>query len=320
MKRKGNLYDKIYTMDNLILADQMARRGKANQSGVKEFDRDPVGNLQKLHEAFKDRTYQTSAYSKRTIYEPKEREISILPYIDRVAQHAILLVIEPVFNAIFTADTYASIKGKGIHAASYTLRRDLRDIENTTYYLQMDIEKFYPSVDAEILKIKLRRIFKDQDLLKLLDGIVDSAPGLPIGNYLSQFLANYYLSGLDRMVKNLFKVKYYRYCDDLVVLGNNKSLLHHIAKVITAYCKEELNLTVKPKYIVAPVWTGINFVGYKHYPGYVLLRPTIKHRFARAVARRANHATISSYLGWAKHANCRHLIKKLLPNDNEKIQ
>lgn len=315
MKRLNYLYEKIYSIDNLILADTKASKGKSLQYGVQVHEKNRDNNIQLLHNMLRLKTYQTSPYSIFKIYEPKEREVYRLPYFpDRITHHAIMNVLEPVFTAVFTADTYSCIKGKGIHAAARAVRKALVDEPGTRYCLKLDIKKFYPSVDHAILKQLLRRKFKDQDLLWLLDGIIDSADGLPIGNYLSQYFANFYLTYFDHWIKESKGIKYYfRYADDLVILSDNKPYLHQLLSDITHYLQIELGLTVKDNYQVFPVAArSIDFVGYRFYHTHTLLRKTIKQNFARMIATRRNPASIASYYGWAAHANTNHLLKKLL--------
>src|SRR5690348_13785675 len=187
MKRIGNLYDTITSLKNLREADAKAQKGKANQYGVILHNQNQEGNILLLQDILQNKNYRTSTYDVFTIYEPKERIVYRLPYFpDRITHHAIMNVLEPLFVKLFTADTYSCIKGKGIHAAANAVKYALKNVEETTYCLKMDVKKFYPNVDHEILKKLLRRKFKDEDLLWLLDEIIDSAAGLPIGNYLSQ--------------------------------------------------------------------------------------------------------------------------------------
>ncbi len=198
MKRIGNLYEKIYSVDNLLLADKKARRGKSSRKEVIEFDKKKYKNISNLHNILKENRYKTSKYELFTLYDPKQREISKLPYYpDRILHHAILNVIEPIFINTFTSNTYNCIKGRGIHKAFYKLKEDLKDVENTKYCLKLDIQKFYPSINNNILKQLLRKKFKDNKLLNLLDEIIDSTNGIPLGNYTSQFLANFYLTYFD---------------------------------------------------------------------------------------------------------------------------
>lgn len=214
MKRITDIYNNICSLANLELADSIARKGKRWQYGVQVHDRSKESNLLLLQDSLLSKTYHTSPYSVFTVFEPKERQVFRLPYYpDRITHHAIMNVLEPLFTAYFTTDTYSCIKRKGIHAAAGNLRKALKDVAGTQYCLKLDIRKFYPSVNHNILKAQLRRKFKDKDLLWLLDEIIDSAPGLPIGNYLSQYLANFYLTGFDHWLKETKCVKYYfRYC------------------------------------------------------------------------------------------------------------
>lgn len=308
-------------MDNLRRADKLAQRGKSKQYGVLAHQTQPETNLFLLHEMLLNRTYKTSEYTTFKVYEPKEREVFRLPYFpDRIAHHAIMNIMEPVFVSRFSGNTYSCIKGRGIHAASRAVRKALKDFNGTTYCLKFDIKKFYPSIDHDVLKSLLRRKIKDNNLLWLLDEIIDSAPGLPIGNYLSQYFANFYLTYYDYWIKEVLKVKYYfRYADDVVILMDNKPSLHLILAHSKKYLQTELKLQIKENYQVFPVQSrGIDFVGYRMYHTHTLLRKRIKKNFARMLIRRRSKASIDSYMGWAKHANTKHLLKKLL-NDN-KIQ
>lgn len=318
MKRIGDLYEKICSIENLQLADAIAQKGKAKQFSVIAHNNEQDMNILRLHHLLVDKTFVTSEYMTFKIYEPKERIIYRLPYYpDRIVHHAIMNILEPIFVSIFTADTYSCIKRKGIHALVRNLKKALKDEPNTKYCLKLDIRKFYPSVDHDILKDLLRRKFKDPDLLWLLDSIIDSAEGLPIGNYLSQYFANFYMCGFDHWIKEHKGVRhYFRYADDMVIPAASKEELHQLLADIKQYLHDELKLTVKDNYQIFPVAArGIDVVGYVFFHDHVLLRKTIKQNFARMLKRNKNPASIASYLGWAKHCNSRHLVKKLLKND-----
>lgn len=318
MKRKGNLFHKITSKENLLASELKARRGKAYQYGVRIFDKNKEDNINQLHEMLVSKKYITSEYTTFTVYEPKERLVYRLPYFpDRITHHAIMNVMEPLFTRWFTNDSYSSIKGKGIHNAAENLKEALQDKDNTTYCLKLDIVKFYPNVNHEILKQLLRKKIKDQDLLWLLDEIIESSEGLPIGNYLSQYFANFYLTYFDHWIKEDLKIKYYfRYADDIIILSKSKSHLHEVRALIKQYLNDNLKLQIKDNYQVFPVEArGIDFVGYVFFHTHVLLRKSIKKRFAKAVSRNASQQTIAAYNGWTKHCNSKNLIKKLLPND-----
>lgn len=320
MKRINNLYQKICTIDNLRLADEIARKGKLTQPGVIAHDRSRENNLRLLREMLLNKTYCTSEYTTFTIFEPKERLIFRLPYYpDRIVHHAVMNILEPVFISIFTADTYSCIKKRGIHAAAAAVKNALKNTAGTQYCLKLDIRKFYPSVDHDILKAIIRRKIKDHNLLWLLDEIIDSTDGLPIGNYLSQYLANLYLTYFDHWIKEQKRVRYYfRYADDMVILSEDKPYLHRLLADIREYLGENLKLYIKMNYQVFPVDArGIDFVGYVFYHTHTLLRKSIKQNFARKISKSCNAQSIASYTGWAKHCDGRNLVKTLL---HEQVQ
>jgi retron-type reverse transcriptase len=333
MKRLNNLYDKICSMDNLRLADEKARKGKLRSHGVVKHDRNREQNLIRLHGILENGTYKTSKYDIFTIYEPKEREIYRLPYYpDRIVHHAIMNVLEPVWVSVFTADTYSCIKNRGIHAAAIKVKKALRnDPDHTVFCLKIDIRKFYPSIDHDILKQIIRKKIKDVRLLSLLDEIINSAEGVPIGNYLSQYFANLYLTYFDHWIKEDRAVRYYfRYADDIVVLHSDKQYLHTLLKEMQDYFAGNLKLQIKSNQQIFPVAArGIDFVGYVFYHTHTRLRKIIKQRFCRRLARinRRKKMTenefkqaICPWWGWAKYCNSKNLINKLSKNSKYEIK
>lgn len=315
-------------MDNLIKAHKNARKGKGWYKEVKMIDSNPEHYLTLLQQMLINKTYKTSDY--KTFIKKdgiKEREIFKLPYFpDRICQWAIMQVIEPILINNFTADTYSAIPKRGIHSCLKKLNHTLKyKSYETTYCLKMDIKKFYPSINHGILKNKYRKIFKDLDLLWLIDEIIDSTDGdvgIPIGNYLSQYSGNFYLSEFDHWIKEVKKVKYYfRYMDDIVILGNSKEYLHELRKEIDEYLKTELKLTVKKNWQIFPTSVrGIDFVGYMSFRKYILLRKSTCKRLKRKMINISNKnnlsysdcCSVSSYMGWLKHCNSRRLTDKYI--------
>ncbi|PTN08035.1 reverse transcriptase (RNA-dependent DNA polymerase) [Mangrovibacterium marinum] len=319
MKRVGNIYELIYDMSNIVQADQTARKGKKSRYGIDLHDRNREANLHLLQQRLVDGSYKTSAYR---VFEMvtdagKLRQIYRLPYFpDRIAHHAIMNVLEPYFVNSFIRDTYACVKGRGIHDGVKRVKQALRYKDETRYCLKMDVRKFFPSIDNVILKRLLRRRFKDVRLLALLDEIIDSSTGVPIGNYLSQYFANFYLSYFDHWLKEQKHVRhYFRYCDDMVILGSDKAALHRLRAEIESYLKVNLNLTLKNNWQVFPVDSrGINFLGYVFFHDHTRLRKTIKQSFARKIAKAKGHRrteVVGSYKGWCMHGNCINLYKTI---------
>jgi retron-type reverse transcriptase len=321
MKRYGNLYERIISIENLKLADDKARRGKSGNYGVRKHDKNRDENILKLHELLKCQQLQCSEYRVFTIYEPKERVIYQLPYYpDRIVHHAIMNVLEPIWCKIFIRNTFACIKGRGIHDAMNQAKRMLKDVEGTKYCLKIDVRKYYPSISHDVLKAVVRQKIKCTKTLKLLDEIIGSAPGVPIGNYLSQYFANLYLAYFDHWIKEELKVKYYlRYADDMVFMAADKAVLHGLLIQINHYFTEHLNVAIKSNFQIFPVESrGLDFVGFVFRHSHTRMRKSIKRNFARRLKliEKKNLTDIEykqqlcGWLGWAKHSDSRHFLKK----------
>lgn len=169
-------------MENLERAYKNAKKGKGWYQEVKQIEENPQYYLELLQSMLKNHTYRTSKYETFIKKDgKKEREIYKLPFFpDRIAQWAVLQVIEPQLLAYFTDDTYSAIPNKGIHAAFKKLRKAVDTVpEEMTYCLKIDCKKFYPSIDHDILKQKFRKKYKDPELLELIDEIIDSISTCP---------------------------------------------------------------------------------------------------------------------------------------------
>lgn len=322
-------------MDNLRLADRKARKGKGHTKGVRQFDKDPERLLDELQQMLVRGEYRTSKYHIFKIYDPKERDIYRLPYYpDRIVHHAILNVLEPVYMRQFTHDTYSCIKGRGLHACAKAVKKMLKDTDGTRYCLKLDIRKYYPNIDHEMLKAMHRRIIKDERVLCMLDEIIDSTEGekgIPIGNYLSQFFANFYLTPFDHWIKENRHIKHYaRYADDIVVFSSTKEELHKILGEIRDYFAT-LKLEIKDNYQIYPTDVrGVDFVGYVFRHDYTLLRKCIKQRFAkrikslnrlgRHISEKAYRTDVAPWWGWLKYADCIHLLRVLSVGAEYKIE
>lgn len=322
MKRIGNLYEKIYDIENLRLAHKQARRGKSFYTEVKLIDENEDEYLYRLQDMLIHKTYHTSKYE---VFEKKEgkkiRKIYKLPYFpDRICQWAIIQVIEPYLMRTLTDDTYSALPGRGVERARRKMVRALKtDPENTVWCLKIDISKYYPNVNIEKLKLKYRRLFKDNVLLWLLDEILDSNPdtGVPIGNYISQYSGNIYLSDFDHRVKEVYHIKhYFRYMDDMVFLSSSKEELQNLIKEITKYLADEYDLKVKDSWSLFRVEDrGIDFVGYVFRHDSIRLRKSIAHSIKKTSSKirwRVNndmelnrhlYFSFNSLKGWLKHSH-----------------
>lgn len=332
MKRIGNLYQKIISVENLREADEKARKGKIKTYGVKVHDKNREANIQSLHEALLTKTFKTSAYDIFTIYEPKERLIYRLPYYpDRIVHHAIMNILEPIWVRTFTHNTFSCVKGRGIEGCARYVDRIFEKYKGKPMYcLKIDIKKYYPSIDHDVMKRIVRRKIKDKDLLWLLDEIIDSAEGLPIGNYLSQYLANLYLCYFMHRVNENLKLDAAEYADDITFFASTKEELREAFKEIKRMVEEELNLKIKGNYQIFPIaenrydksGRALDYVGYKFYRKQKLIRKSIKKNFCKTVSRlnrrqkqldaKAYKQEVAPWLGWAKHSDSKHLLKSII--------
>lgn len=321
MKRYGHLYEQVCSYSNLFQAFHNAQKGKSSRQEVIEFNNNLEENLRTLQAELESMTYRTSDYVTFIKHEPKERVIFKLPFRDRVVHWAIMQIVEPIWVKQFTSDTYACIKGRGVHSMTARLKKDIKnDPAGTRYCLKVDVKKFYPSIDHEILKDVVRKKIKDSKLLALLDQLVDSTDGVPIGNYTSQYFANLYLSEMDHILKEVQGVKYYyRYADDIVLLSSTKEQLHAWLLWINDYLEIERNVSLKNNYSIFPTTNGIDFGGYVVFPTHTRARKRNKKSLCREVAKWRKKGLTSeeirlkesSRLGFIKHCDSKHLLNVL---------
>lgn len=306
MKRYGYLFEKIVDIENIKLAHKNARKGKSKYREVKMVDADLDRYELEIKTLLESGEYRTSEYSVvQKVDKGKIRDIYRLPYYpDRIVHHAIMQVLEPIWKPTLINDTYQSIKGRGPHKAVKKLKKlIIRD--GYIHYLKLDIAKYYPSIDNEILKKVVRKKIKCPKTLALLDKIVDSCVGVPIGNYLSQYLGNIYLNELDQLGVR-YDCKYFRYCDDIVAVAKNKEVLWklfaEVVRITSSY-----KLRIKWYYVVTVVnRSRLDYLGYCIHSNMMLLRKSIKIR-----SKTGKTAGLHSYVGWLKHCNGWNLTNKL---------
>lgn len=315
MKRHGYLYEQIYNLENLQVALANAAKGKRGIRSVERVLADPDKYLSKLQDILSTERFVNGPYHVFNINERgKDRTIHSLPFFpDRIVHHAIIQVCAPIWIRSMVRDTYASIPGRGIHDGVRRLQRIVPHCDGH-YALKCDITKFYPSVDHNKLKEVLRRQIKDPRLLRLLDTIIDSGPGVPIGNYLSQYFGNIVLNPFDHWLKEVKKVRmYFRYCDDFVIIHESKQYLHELRQEIESTLKG-YGFRLKPNWQVFSISDrGIDFLGYRFWPHKTKLRKTTLRNFEhRLKCRRMtlNEALrlrdcIGTYKGWLKYCDNR---------------
>lgn len=331
MKRLGRIYDKICDIENLREAHHNARKDKGYYAEVKMVNENEDYYLELIRESLINHTYTLieGDYTRETIHDrAKDRELWKLKYYPhRIVQWAIMLQIEPTMTKNLTDFTCASIPERGIHQAYGLIKKYMQNKKATQFCLKIDIHHYYQSVDKEILKVLIRKKFKDPELLWLLDLIIDSCPqGLPMGSYLSQYLANFYLSYFDHWLSEVLGIhQVVRYMDDVVVLASNKEILRYWLEEIQIYLWEELHLKLKSNYQIFPTYVrGLDFVGYRFFDEYILLRKSTYKRMRKqllAIQKKVSdgsfmsyrdYCCMNSYRGWLQWCNGYNLYKRYI--------
>ena len=340
MKTFNHLFDRIASFDALYEGYLRARKGKRETAACMLFERRLEENLINLLNHLQYGTYELGPYRSFTVYEPKTRTITALQdFKDRVVQHAIMAVIEPIWEARFISTSYACRIGKGTHLGANKAQEMLREClrkRGKVYALKADVRRYFASVHHDTLKALLRKRIADERLLDLLLKIIGSyhepgrpGYGIPIGNLTSQLFANIYLDAFDQHVKCRLRIQWYvRYMDDWVIISPDKQELHALRLSLTVWLNQNLHLELNNKTQVFPVAVsngrGLDFLGYHLWPYRRRLRKASLNRFKRRVRRlQAKYAAgemelkevkqqLSSWLAHAKHGNAQPAIANYL--------
>lgn len=324
MKVAHTLYNQISSIEHLFQAWNSFKIGKRHKKDVQRFEVNLENNLFGLHEQLITKTYRHQSYVAFNIYDPKFRHIHKAIVEDRIVHHAVVSVIEPLFDKTFIYDSYSCRVSKGTHKAVERLfvfvRKVSRNYTQSCFALKLDIKKYFASVNHEILlKIICKRV-KDPDLLWLIENIIGSfskTTGIPIGNLTSQIFANIYLNEMDQFMKHDLKVKYYiRYCDDFIVIANEKKYLEALIPKIQSFLNDRLKLSLhEKKIIIRKLNQGIDFLGYVVLPHYILPRTKTKRRIFKKLKEKIGsenfNQSLQSYLGYLKHANAYKVQQKI---------
>lgn len=352
MKTHKKLYEKLYSIENLLSAFAKARKGKSKKNYVVNFESNLEKNIAMLQRDLRLNKYNPSRLRKFIIRDPKTRTIHSSIFRDRIVHHAIINVIKPFYENIFIYDSFASRKNKGSHLAVKRFESFVRKASSNGqkiknpfnnnsirgYVLKADIKHYFATIDHEVLLNILKRKINDSELIKLIETILNSfdtnyqRKGLPLGNYTSQFFANVYLNHLDYFVKHRLKAKYYiRYVDDFIILHKDKSVLCDYKDKIEKYLKF-LKLELHPeKSEIHALRNGITFLGYRIFYHYRLLRKRNIRYFKRRLSEKLElyrseiirekelDGFINGWMGYSSFANTHNSNKKIEEIINAKI-
>jgi len=282
-----------------------------------------MDNILELHRELKEGRYKHGGYQAFKISDPKPRDIHKASVRDRLLHHALYRKLYPFFDRTFIADSYSCRKKKGIHRAMNRFRafayKVSKNHTRTCWVLKCDIRKFFASVDQRILIDLVGRYISDERTLQLIIEVTRSfhsakrGKGLPLGNLTSQLLVNVYMNEFDQFVKHQLKAKYYiRYADDFVFLSSDKRRLKSFMPCIAAFLESRLAFSLHPdKVSIKTLSSGVDFLGWVHFPDHRVLRTAIKRRMLKRVEGYDNENVIHSYLGMLSHGNARTLAAKI---------
>lgn len=313
-------YHEIISVENLLEAWKEFAQGKRSRLDVQEFERHLMPNLLLLHERLAGMTYEHSPYDAFVILDPKTRSIHKATVADRVLHRAIYRKLYPFFDRCFISDSFSCRIGKGTHRAinqfASLARKASQNHRKTVWALKCDVKKFFASIDQDILMGIVGGYVADKRIVWLFEKIVRSfssgmeGVGLPLGNLTSQLLANVYLNVFDQFMKHRLGIEYYiRYADDFIILSHDKEYLERILPTIENFLWHELRLRLHPEKIeLRTVASGVDFLGWIHFPDHRVLRTTTKRRMLRGI--RVSHGkrdVVQSHLGMLQHGNGRKL-------------
>lgn len=340
-KTYNNLFAQIYSFEALHAAYLRASKGKREKGGVQEFEFDLEGNLIALQNELIWGTYRVGKYHQFDVYEPQKRPIAALPFRDRVVQHAIVAVLDPLWERGFIADSYACRKNRGTHRGADRAQAMLRQVKRehgNVVVFKADIKKYFASITHATLKTLFRKRIACKKTLALLDHIIDSANtldgcvygrGVPLGNLTSRLGANLYLHELDLFVKHaLREPNYVRYMDDFVIIHHDKAHLQRVRILVEDFLDQHLRLKTNQKTQIFPLGLvrgrALDFLGYRIWCTHRRLRKSSIKRIYHTLRRlRGQYAdgkvslerigqSVQSWVAHAAHANAKALRESVL--------
>jgi len=329
-----NIFEKISSLENLFFAWKEFSRGKRNKSDVREFEFELENNIFQLHRELKNKTYGHFPYSAFSICDPKLRKIHKATVRDRILHHAVFRILYHIFDKNFIFDSYSCRVGKGTHRAVDRLKtfaqKASKNNQRNIFALKCDIEKFFDSVDQDILLEIIRRKIKDDGTFWLLKKIIlsfqkEKGKGLPLGNVTSQLFANIYMNEFDQFMKHKMRIKHYlRYSDDFIILSDDIDYLKNLVFVMQKFLEENLHLRLHGNKIIFRTHRqGIDFLGYVVFPHHKTLRTKTKKRIMRKIKEKYDklkngkvteehfRGSLQSYLGILKHCRGHKIQRKI---------
>ena len=315
----GVRIESVHAFENIISEENLLDawrelRGKRNKRDVQTFEQNLIENIESLREDLSTGTYHHGTYEHFKINDPKPRDIHKASVRDRLVHHALYRQLYPFFDRTFISDSYSCRMGKGTHKAMNRFRTFARKVSKndtrTCWLLKCDIRKFFASIDHATLLSIVRSRIPDERTVALLERVIVSFhtpgkenTGLPLGNLTSQLLVNIYMNEFDQFAKHTLKAKsYIRYADDFVFLSEDRDWLVSLLPRIREFLHERLKLALHPRKVsIETLASGVDFLGWVHFPDHRVLRTSTKRRMLRNLQGEPSEERVASYrgmLGW----------------------
>jgi len=358
MKNYDDLFMSVTNFENLLKSFYKARQNKRLKRPVMKYYYNLENNIISLKNSLENGDYFPDKYRIFYVKEHKKRLIAAASFKDRVVHHAILNVLEPIYERSFIYDSYGCRRNKGQHKA---MKRFQDFSRKNKFVLKLDIGKFYASIDHEILMNIIKKKIVDTKLIYLIQKIVDSGKGLsdsetpifwfygddlftpitrfkglPIGNVTSQFFANVFLNELDWFIKQKCRCKYYiRYMDDMAIFSDDKQFLWSILEKIKSKLYDLRLILNKSVTNLHPVKEGTEFLGFRIYPTHIKVRKATVYRYVRKTDKKIKKLIAGdfsydklkqSYVAWKGHIehangfNLKRMVAIRLINNNMSIK
>jgi retron-type reverse transcriptase len=315
--------DDIASVENLTEAWTEFMAGKRGKTDVQEFSLHLMDHIFSLHRDLASRSYRHGPYRPFNICDPKPRSIHKASVRDRLLHHAIYRKLCPFFERTFIARSYSCRIDKGTHKALDCFRsfarKESANHTKTVWILKCDIRKFFASIDHGVLSEILWRYIPNRKTRWLLGEVIGSfsstgpGAGLPLGNLTSQLLVNIYMNEFDQFMKNELKIKYYlRYADDFAIFSRDRKYLENLIPQIDRFLRERLKLTLHPKKVfIKSFASGVDFLGWVHFPDHRVLRTASKRRMFRGLKNNPTEQAFASYVGMLTHGNANGLSQRI---------
>jgi hypothetical protein len=306
----GNLWPQIADYDCLMDAWREVRQRKSSKVNILRYESNLAVNLSRLEGSLQDGSYKPRPHFEFYLYDPKARLIQAPMLEDRIVQHAVCNALRLPLQQRLIAHTYSCLLGRGTHRCSRQLQLYLRD-PKWKYYLSLDIRKFFYSINHAALNAELQRHIKCERTLELLlmfMKVNGGDYGIPIGASSSQIMANMALNPVDHFAKRELKLgTYLRYCDDMIALFETAAEAHAAYRAMDAKV-QEVGLALNSKSSVGWIADGVDWVGYRHWANYKLIRKRAMKRLKHKAKGGCSLETTMAYLSHAKQtASLRHV-------------